>query len=103
MDIKNIANQVINSYLPQNERLGEVDALSTARNRGRGSERTGDSLKLSHEAGLLNAARSTAMQEQDLRQDKIEALKAQIEDGSYQVDSQKIAAGLLREEADLFS
>ena len=101
MDIKNIANQAIKSYLPQSERLAEADALSTGRKHGGISKPVGDSLELSHEAGLLNTARSTAMQEQELRQDKIDSLKAQLADGSYRVDNRKIAEALLREEASL--
>jgi negative regulator of flagellin synthesis FlgM len=61
-----------------------------------------DTLRLSHEAKLRTAARSAAMQTDDVRQERVDALKTQVADGTYRIDNEKTAANLLREEADLF-
>jgi negative regulator of flagellin synthesis FlgM len=54
-----------------------------------------DTVSVSDEAILRTEAYRTAMHTQDIRQEKIEAIKAQIADGTYEVDSRKIAAAIL--------
>lgn len=102
MDINGLNNQMINSYRPRMERTEELAGKAAQAGKARpGSE--GDTLRLSHEAKLHTAARSTAMQTDDMRQERVDALKAQVADGTYPIDNEKIAMKLLREEADLFS
>jgi flagellar biosynthesis anti-sigma factor FlgM len=42
------------------------------------------------------------MQADDMRQERVDALKAQVADGTYLIDNERIAVKLLQEEADLF-
>jgi negative regulator of flagellin synthesis FlgM len=101
MDIKSLNNQAISNYRPQAERVEDAAAKAAkAKDARLGDE--GDTLRLSHEAKLHTAARSAAMQADDMRQERVDALKAQVEDGTYQIDNEKIAAKLLQDEADLF-
>jgi negative regulator of flagellin synthesis FlgM len=101
MDINGLNNQAIKNYRPQTERTEEAaDKAAKAKDARLGGG--GDTLRLSHEAKLHTAARSAAMQAGDMRQERVEALKAQVADGTYIIDNEKIAAKLLQEEAELF-
>jgi negative regulator of flagellin synthesis FlgM len=101
MDISGLNNQAIKNYRPRTERTEEA-AAKAAKARDERSGGEGDTLRLSHEAKLHTTARSTAMQADDMRQERVDALKAQVADGTYLIDNEKIAAKLLQEEADLF-
>jgi negative regulator of flagellin synthesis FlgM len=101
MDIKGLPSQTITTYSPQTERTEEA-AVRAARGRDARSGGEGDSLRLSHEAMLRTTARSAAMQAEDMRRERVDILKGQVADGTYQIDNEKIAAKLLRDEADLF-
>lgn len=63
---------------------------------------TNDSVTLSSNALLLSEATRTAQSTADVRQERVDALRIQIQNGTYQPDSQLIAQNLVREEADLF-
>jgi negative regulator of flagellin synthesis FlgM len=102
MDINGLNNQRIKGYPPQADRTEEAAAKAAKAGDARpGGE--GDTLRLSQEAILRTTARSTAMQADDMRQERVAALKAQVADGTYRIDNEKIAAKLLLEEAALFS
>ena len=62
----------------------------------------GDKVSFSSDARLHTQAFSVAMAAPDVRQDRVDALKAQVEGGSYVVDSKQIAQKLLQEEKELF-
>ncbi len=51
---------------------------------------------------LLTVALTAAHSAPDTRQDRIEAIRAQIESGAYQIDSRKIAESIIRENPELF-
>ncbi|MDR2124875.1 MAG: flagellar biosynthesis anti-sigma factor FlgM [Desulfovibrio sp.] len=76
----------------QEKRGGEGEAA----NRGEG-----DRVSLSPAALLHTVAHAEAGKAPDIRREKVEALKAGVESGSYVPDSRKIAAGLLKDEAFL--
>ena len=101
MDISGVNNQAIKGYRPQTERTEGATETSKARGARPGGE--GDTLRLSHEAKLHTAARGAAMQADDVRQERVDALKAQVAEGSYHIDNEKIAVKLLQAEAELFS
>ena len=99
MDIKGLHSQTITNYRPQTERTEDA-ANKAAKDARPGGE--GDTLRLSHEAMLRATARSAAMQTDDIRQERVDALQAQVADGTYRIDNEKIAAKLLQEDAELF-
>lgn len=57
----------------------------------------------SHRELLLTVALATAHSAPDTRQDRIEAIRAQIANGTYEVNSRRIAESLIRENPGLFS
>lgn len=61
-----------------------------------------DAVRFSDEALLRAEAYKTASATSDVRSDKIAALKEQIANGTYQVNSGKIAERMLSDDADLF-
>ena len=101
MDINGLNNQAITSYRSRTERTEDA-ATKAAQAREARPDSEGDSVRLSHEAKLRTTARSAAMQAEDMRQERVSALKAQVADGTYHIDNEKIAAKLLQEEAALF-
>jgi len=101
MDIKGLNSQIIKNYHPQTERVEDAAAkLAKAKDARPGGE--GDTLRLSNEAKLHTAARNAAMQADDMRRERVDALKTQVADGTYHIDNEKIATKLLQEEADFF-
>ena len=102
MDIKGLNTQTLNGYRPQAERTEDVAAKSAAKPRNARLGGESDTLRLSHEARLRTTARSAAMQADDVRRERVDELKAQVTDGTYQIDNEKTASKLLQEEADIF-
>jgi flagellar biosynthesis anti-sigma factor FlgM len=101
MDINGLNSQGIKSYRPRTERTEDAaDKPDKTRDLRPGGE--GDTLRLSHEAMLRGTARSAAMLTDDIRRDWVDSLKAQVADGTYRIDNEKIAATLLQEETDIF-
>ena len=101
MDINGLQSQTINTYRPRTERTEDA-ADKAAKTGDARSGGEGDTLQLSHEAMLRTTARSAAMQADDIRQERVDALRAQVADGTYRIDNEKTAAKLLQEEADIF-
>lgn len=58
-----------------------------------------DTVTVSNEAVLRTDAYRTAMATPPVRQEKVDAIKSQIQNGSYTIDSRRIATKLLTEEA----
>ncbi len=57
---------------------------------------TGDRVSVSAQAKLYTEAYTAASNAPEVRQDKVAALKTQVDNGTYQVDSRKIAEKLLQ-------
>lgn len=66
------------------------------------SEPKGDRVSLSDEGRMRTEAYKEAMKAPEVRQDKVDAIKARIASGEYEIDSTKIAEGILKEELNLF-
>jgi len=62
----------------------------------------GDTISLSPEAKLYTEAYTGAMNAPEVRRAKVDAIKARVDSGEYQIDTEKIAAKLLQEEPGLF-
>ncbi len=90
-------------YKKQSE---QTEGVSSSRFKKSGSSaqgggKSGDTINLSGDAYLLNEARGAANSSTDVRQDKVASIKAQLADGTYKVDTQKIAQGILSDEQGL--
>jgi negative regulator of flagellin synthesis FlgM len=105
MDIKTILG--INQSYGQN-RVGRGDSSDGASGTTRptGTETTdaasADRVTLSDSAKLVSVATRTAQETPEVRADKVAELKAQVQAGTYQPDSKKIAEKMLTMESDLF-
>ena len=61
------------------------------------AEDTKNSVQISDDARLLKTAKELVGKTADVRSERVEALKAKIREGSYQVDADKVAEKLLEE------
>lgn len=100
MEIKNTAPQ-LDSYRAQLEKTEKDAAARTAKTAGN-TPPQGDRVSLSSEARLRTEAYSAAMATPEIRQSKVDAIKAKVDSGEYRADSHAIAEKLLREEPGLF-
>ena len=60
-----------------------------------------DTVSLSAEAKLRTEAHRTAANTQDIRPEKVAEIKAKIANGTYEIDSRKIAEKLVKEDLEL--
>lgn len=96
-------NQSINPYLTDHTQ----EARAARFQQGGKSQETdnsaqGDRVSVSQDAVLLTEARRTAQAAPDVRQEKVDALKQRVASGTYSIDSNQLAANLLKEEGGLF-
>ena len=84
----------IDAYINQVKKNQEADpsAESTAQ-----QQRKRDSVELSKTAKELQTARKLMEQVPEIRTDKVAHLKAQIENGTFEIDPDKLAEKLIKE------
>ena len=95
MEIQTNTNPLLDPYATGLEKSGE--ARARARTESQSDGERGDTVSVSQDA-----LRRTAQNTPDVRADKVESLRIQVANGTYQPDSRLIAAGLVREEPGLF-
>ncbi len=102
METKNVARTnstapISSSKVSQNQ-AAKKENSSVAKN---AKSNPGVNVNLSSQAKGISEARAKALDiaknTPDIRADKVAALKAQINNGSYKIDSGKIADGMFRE------
>jgi negative regulator of flagellin synthesis FlgM len=106
MEIKNSLLHNADPYrLDRDQAARSAQAALLQEKRGGAGESAGriegDRVSLSPAALLHTAAHAEAAATPDIRREKVEALKAGVENGTYVPDSRKTAEGLLRDEAFL--
>jgi negative regulator of flagellin synthesis FlgM len=79
------------SQVQQNAQAAETEGEKGRANIGE------DSVELSHSARDLQKAQKALSDLPEIREDKVAALKQQIENGTYDIRADKIAANMLRE------
>ncbi|MDO5484395.1 MAG: flagellar biosynthesis anti-sigma factor FlgM [Desulfovibrionaceae bacterium] len=92
---------VAEHYAVNLEQNTEVRGRGRAEGRS-GNASRGDAVSISKDAMLLTEARRAAQNAPDVRAEKVEELRSQVESGTYKADSRRTAAGLVREEPGLF-
>jgi negative regulator of flagellin synthesis FlgM len=97
----------VNSFLDPYSTTASLDKsnesrLKTTADSTETSTSQGDTVTVSQDALLLTEARRTAQNAPDVRSEKVEALRTQVANGTYQIDSNRIAASLVQEEPGLF-
>lgn len=84
MKINNIQTGKINQYYKQMQQ-----------NKAEKKQAKDDSTQISARAKEIMTARAELKDMPQLRKEKVEALKAKVQTGNYQVDSKKVAAKIL--------
>lgn len=79
----------------------QVDVGQSSNNQS-AAKSGGDSVSLTSEAQQLNNLQEQAMSSSGVDQAKVDNIKAQIENGSYKVDVDRLASKLAQFEGDLF-
>ena len=77
--------------------VNAVDAAQKAVKKNRVPVAKGDRVELSEKARELIDAKIKVKQMPDVDEDKVARVKAQLEQGTYRVDSQKTAARMIEE------
>ena len=103
MQIKNTLTKLVDPYAAQVQTNKRISGKETQGTTPSANTRTGDRVNVSPEAKLLQEAHTAATNAPEVRQDRVNALKAQVEEGTYKPDSKKIAAKLVESEAQLFT
>lgn len=96
MEIKNILSKEMDSYakLERTQNIHAEDASRKSAVAAQGRDRT----TLSTEAKLRGEAFAVALSAPDIRAAKVSNLRAQVENGTYKVDSRAVAAKILEED-----
>ena len=81
---------------------GETSGVSSSKTSETNQTSSSDRVTLSDDAKLVSLASRVAQDSPEVRSDRVATLKAQVEAGTYQPDSKKIAEKLLTMESDLF-
>jgi negative regulator of flagellin synthesis FlgM len=62
-----------------------------------------DKVSVSETGVLRTEAYRTAMNTPEIRQEKVDNLKAQVDSGNYQIDPQRIARAMVEQEANMLA
>jgi len=85
----NQVNPVAQVYLSKTKSVRAVEGTDAAK--------PADKIELSTDAEAIETARKVIAEMPDVRADKVEALRKQIQDGTYQVSPESIADKMLTE------
>jgi len=84
--------------IEKSKEAGTPSKVSSDISRADGTRgQTGAEIEISERAQLMKQAMELARNTPDVRKDKIESLKKSVKDGTYQVDSSKVADRLVEE------
>lgn len=100
MEIKNILGEV-NPY--SKKKVGESNRTESGKASKSSSGPGSDKIVLSSEAKLRSTALQAANEAPDVRRQKVEALREQVRNNTYQPNIKKAAANLIRDDLDLLS
>lgn len=100
MDIKNVVGE-LNPYTKQ--KVQETKRTRSSDTSAGTSGDSGDSVQLSSEARLRGAALTEAGRSSDVRSERVQELKEQVRNGTYQPDIKKAAANLIRDDLSLLA
>ena len=100
MEIKSYLNDIDPYRAKVQQTESKKRELAQAAKQGAGST---DKVSLSNEGRLRTEAFYAASNAPEIREAKVEAIREKMANGSYQIDSKKIAARLIAEEPELFA
>lgn len=103
MDIKKIlggANPYVQSKVEKGESSEATAKTGKAKAKAKSQSSAGDRVSVSSDAKLVAEAAKAAQEAPDVRVDKVEALRAQVQSGSYNPDPQRIAEKMVQSDLD---
>ena len=84
------------------QRAADVNDAKAPASAARQGRKNKDTVSVSFDGALRTAALSTAMNTGDVRQEKVEAIRDSLDNGTYVIDNRKIAEKIVQEESALF-
>lgn len=93
MRIENIDKKAINTYEQQVQRVNDQAKAETAQQQQKPAKT--DEVSLSTQARELQKAKEAVEASPDVRQEKVAAIKAQVEAGTYNIPAGYVAAKML--------
>ena len=107
MVINNVAGNNANPYAQKKvdgqRQADQAQQAQRTQESAKTSGQNADRVALSSEARLRGAALQTANEAADVRREKVDRLKQQVQDGTYQPDLKKAAANLIRDDLNLLT
>ncbi len=103
MDIKTPGQVGAYTRLAEHPEITALQGRQAQKAQGPRQQAKSDKVSVSPEALLRTEAYKTAMTAADVRQERVNAIKARIADGTYTIDTKKIAMALLTEDAVTFA
>lgn len=98
MDIQGFSIQSYRSQLERSDTTARLRTAGAENSQPKNQAPAADSVQLSQDGVLRTTALSTALSTPDVRQEKVDAIKQQIADGTYKINTQKIATKILQDE-----
>jgi negative regulator of flagellin synthesis FlgM len=102
MHINNLI-EGLNSYGLNKKVQGTEQSGGGAGSKKTGSSQSSDKVNLSSEAKLRASAYNEASGASGVREDKVAALREQVQNGTYVIDDRKTAENLVRDDLDLIT
>jgi len=104
MDIKKVlggVNPYVQSKVDKSEGSEATSKAEKAKAKAKGqATSSGDRVSVSSESKLVAEAAKVAAESPDIRVDRVEALRTQVQEGTYNPDSRRIAEKLVEGELD---
>ena len=91
----------IGNTLKGYEKVGKADSSPKKGKSAHSSPPSGDSVRISNQGKLFTEAMTEARNTPDVRQRKVDELRALVESGEYEPDLRKTAARLVEEDFEL--
>ncbi len=99
MQIKGLFNGIQTYEQSQADKAKQAEKKG-AKNQSQSTDSEKDRVTLSQGAKLFQTATQEAANSSEVRAEKVQALKEQVDNGSYQPDSQKTAEKMIREDME---
>ncbi len=96
------AQSSLNIYRQQSEQVARANEQDASKTQNVAPQPKGDSVKLSDDAKMMAQARGVASETPDVRAEKVAALREQVQNGTYKIDNERVAEGILKEDMGLF-
>ncbi len=91
----------LNVYRQHSEQVAKVNEQEVHK-AAKAAAPKGDSVQLSGDAKMMAEARGVASETSDVRTEKVAALREQVQNGTYKIDNNRIAEGIIKEDVEFF-